>query len=216
MNIKKKTMLYMKYGITATVMVVAGMIYMFQTFSSDATGSDGYDTFDAKNTGSEQSQQSEASSSSLETVEQNPMIYVYICGQIAESGVRACKEGTRVYELIELSGGMTECADITQLNLADVVKDGQKIYIPAIGEGPESSGLAGTAQEAAGTGNEKININKATQAQLMTLPGIGESRASDIIAYRTEQGSFSSIEEIKKVSGIKDAAYAKIKDLICV
>ena len=92
-----------------------------------------------------------------------------------------------------------------------------KIYIPYIGEEYKSeyqvtSVYEGTKSQTGGL----ININTATKEQLVTLPGIGESRAEDIIRYRSEQGSFKSIEDIKNVSGIKDGAFGKIKDYICV
>ena len=91
------------------------------------------------------------------------------------------------------------------------MSDGQKLYIPKQGEVTEK---ADTAQDAQGAG--KVNINTADKTALMTLPGIGASKAEDIIQYRKENGSFQKIEDIKKISGIKDAAYIKIKELICV
>ena len=99
--------------------------------------------------------------------------------------------------------------------MAGYVSDGQMIYIP--GEQDISSGGVTPAGNSTEMSNVKlININTAGESELMTLPGIGESRANDIIRYRTENGGFGCIEDIKKVSGIKDAAYSKIKDLIQV
>ena len=134
------------------------------------------------------------------------------------TGVQTCAlpiyevpEHTRIYEVVELADGFTPEADDTVLNLAENVLDGQKLYIPKQGEVTEK---ADTAQDVQGVG--KVNINTADKTALMTLPGIGASKAEDIIQYRKENGSFQKIEDIKKISGIKDAAFNKIKELICV
>ena len=126
-------------------------------------------------------------------------------------GVYEVPEHTRIYEVVELADGFTPEADDTVLNLAENVLDGQKLYIPKQGEVTEK---ADTAQDVQGVG--KVNINTADKTALMTLPGIGASKAEDIIQYRKENGSFQKIEDIKKISGIKDAAFNKIKELICV
>lgn len=151
--------------------------------------------------------------------------YVYICGCVNNPDVYKCQEGARLYEVIELAGGFSEEADREYLNLVDVVEDGQRIYVPSKEEvlraqaegGIESisgSGASGVGNGSYGT--EKVNINTAGVEQLMTLPGIGESRAKDIISYRNINGRFKRIEDIMKVSGIKNASYEKIKDLIKV
>lgn len=142
---------------------------------------------------------------SIQNTEQGNL-YVYVCGCVNAPGVYEAAQGTRVYQVLEMAGGFTDVADTAYLNMAEVIVDGQKLYIPEVGE--ESS-----IQQ-----NESslVNINKADKAQLMTLPGIGESKAMDIINYRNSSGGFKSIEDIKNVSGIKDAAFNKIKDLITV
>ena len=143
--------------------------------------------------------------------EQKALCYVYICGAVVSPGVYEVPEHTRIYEVVELADGFTPEADDTVLNLAENVLDGQKLYIPKQGEITEK---ADTAQDVQGVG--KVNINTADKTALMTLPGIGASKAEDIIQYRKENGSFQKIEDIKKISGIKDAAFNKIKELICV
>ena len=143
--------------------------------------------------------------------EQKALCYVYICGAVVSPGVYEVPEHTRIYEVVELADGFTPEADDTVLNLAENVLDGQKLYIPKQGEVTEK---ADTAQDVQGVG--KVNINTADKTALMTLPGIGASKAEDIIQYRKENGSFQKIEDIKKISGIKDAAFNKIKELICV
>ena len=117
-------------------------------------------------------------------------IYVYICGHVNSPGVVKCQSGMRLYEAVELAGGADDSADMSLVNLAEPVME------------EETKGL--------------ININKATAEELMTLPGIGSSRAADIVSYRTDNGRFQTIEDIMKVSGIKEAAFNKIRNYICV
>ena len=122
-------------------------------------------------------------------------------------------------------GGLTDNADLTNINLAYILEDGEKIYIPKKGEEPpnESSAASSSDQSssysnysATSTKNNKININKATQTELETIPSVGPSTALKIIEYREQNGKFKSIEDIKNVSGIGDAKYEKMKDYITV
>ena len=148
---------------------------------------------------------------SYEEKEEN--ICVYVCGSVNNPGVYEAAKDARIYEIVDMAGGMTQGAVPESINMAGYVSDGQMIYIP--GEQDISSGGVTPAGNSTEMSNVKlININTAGVSELMTLPGIGESRANDIIRYRTENGGFGCIEDIKKVSGIKDAAYSKIKDLI--
>ena len=121
--------------------------------------------------------------------EQKALCYVYICGAVVSPGVYEVPEHTRIYEVVELADGFTPEADDTVLNLAENVLDGQKLYIQA----GRSNRKADTAQDVQGVG--KVNINTADKTALMTLPGIGASKAEDIIQYRKENGSFQKIEE---------------------
>lgn len=145
------------------------------------------------------------------TTNSSSKYYVYVCGEVLNPGVYELDSNQRVIDAIKLAGGTLEDANLEALNLATLVKDGEKIYIPSINDLEFETNPSGAASV-----SSKININTATKDQLMTLPGIGESRALAIIAYRDDKGKFISIEDIKNVSGIKDAAYNKIKDLICV
>ena len=142
----------------------------------------------------------------------NTGIYVHICGAVINPGVYQVPVGTRVYQALELAGGSSDDAYLSGINLADKLADGQKVYIPAEGENAE--GILST--DSGGVQSVMININTASEAELMTLPGIGQSRAKDIINYRVKNGLFESIDDIMKVSGIKEAAFEKIKDLIKV
>lgn len=148
--------------------------------------------------------------------------YVHICGEVVHPGVYEMAAGERIYQVVERAGGYTLAAAVDYLNLAEPVVDGMKLVVPDQDEltqavelyGPMGSGLAQGSPNGAETG--KINLNTATKEQLMTLRGIGEARAGDIIRYRETYGGFSCIEDIMKVSGVKDAAFQKIKDSITV
>ena len=142
----------------------------------------------------------------------NTGIYVHICGAVINPGVYQVPAGTRVYQALELAGGSSDDAYLSGINLADKLADGQKVYIPSEGENAE--GILST--DSGGVQSVMVNINTASEAELMTLPGIGQSRAKDIINYRVKNGLFESIDDIMKVSGIKEAAFEKIKDLIKV
>lgn len=123
-------------------------------------------------------------------------------------GVIYLDEGSRICDAIKKAGGITADADINSLNQAEKVTDGQKIYVPLIGET-----YAGYSENSK---SSLININTAGVNELLTLPGIGESKANAIIAYRNDNGGFKKIEDIMNISGIKEAAFNKIKENICV
>lgn len=136
-------------------------------------------------------------------------ICVYVCGNVVSPGVYEIASGMRVADAIDLAGGVLEVADETVLNLADYVTDGQRIYVPN-----KEEAASGNYEQDAGGG--LVNINTAGVNELTTLPGIGQSRAESIISYRENNGKFQSIEDIMNISGIKQAAFSKIKDYICV
>lgn len=136
-------------------------------------------------------------------------ICVYVCGAVMDPGVVEVPEGSRAEEALLAAGGFREDAGREAVNLADWVTDGQMLYFPTAQEAEEKAGETG------GDG-DLVNINTADIALLCTLPGIGESRAADIIAYREKNGRFESCEDIMKVPGIKTGAYEKICDKIKV
>ena len=137
-------------------------------------------------------------------------IYVHICGEVNNPGVYELAEGSRIFEAVEAAGGFTEEAAQASLNLAQVISDEEQIVILTQDEAAEKARQE--REQAAGI----VNLNTASKEQLMSLPGIGESRAEDIIRYRKESGGFQNIEEIMSVPGIKESAYLKIKDSITV
>ena len=155
------------------------------------------------------------------------IVIIHITGSVKNPGIVKLKEGSRIEDAIEAAGGLTENADITKVNLAYVVEDGTKIKIPSASEediGDEDiidskSGDNIIIEEntiSSNNSTQTININKATEKEFETLPGIGPSLASKIIEYRNQNGKFGSIEDIKNVNGIGDNKYEKIKDLITV
>ena len=149
-------------------------------------------------------------------------IVIHITGEVEEEGFIELEKGARISDAIEEAGGTTEEADLSNVNLAYSLSDGQKVKIPNINEKDEEIIVV---EEKAGDniiieGNkskeEKININKAAQTEIETLPGIGPSTALKIITYRNEHGKFKNIEDIKNVSGIGDSKFENIKEYICV
>lgn len=166
---------------------------------------------------------------------QQAMIYVDVCGAVANPGVFQLAAGSRVFQAIEAAGGYLPEAALTCVNRAGVLTDGQQIYIltqeemerqgldPAEMAGASDGQMNGSAGTGQNTGiaaqaqqDNRININTADETQLTTLTGIGATRAQAIIAYRQENGPFAAIEEIMNVQGIKEGTFAKIKDEIVV
>lgn len=177
-----------KFIVIAILILASGLIYSF--FLSENKGKSGL-ILETENL--------ESVSVSLEDE-----IYVYVCGQVEKPGVYLFKTGDRVCNAIEKAGGITSDGNIENINLADVLVDGQMIKIMSVDEitVSDDDGL--------------VNINTATKEVLMSLPGIGETKAQGIITFRESSGSFSSIEDIMNVEGIKESLFSKIKEFIKV
>ena len=154
--------------------------------------------------------------------------YVHICGEVVNPGVYEMEPGSRIFQVVEAAGGFTAQAASDYLNMAQETADGMKITVPSGEEieslealEPGSLGIEIPGGREPGIldqpgASQKINLNTATKEELMTLKGIGEAKAADIIRYREEQGPFRTIEEVMNISGIKEAAFGKIKDDITV
>ncbi len=134
-------------------------------------------------------------------------ISVYVCGHVKAPGVYELEESARICDALALAGGVAEDGRPEALNQAEHMTDGQTLYVPGIDEAGET---AGVEPEDDGL----VDINRAGKEQLMTLPGIGESKAETIIQYREEHGAFSSIEGLMEIPGIKEGVFNKIKDKI--
>ena len=147
-------------------------------------------------------------------------IKVHITGEVENEGIIEIDKDSRIADVIEEAGGLTDDADTSKINLAYQVKDGQKIYIPNTEEELEEEYITENAGDGVLPEEEKVggkvNINTAKQTELETLTGIGPSTALKIINYRNQNGDFENIEDIKNVPGIGEAKFENIKNDICV
>ena len=168
--------------------------------------------------------------------ERSGKIFVYVCGNVRHPGVYEMADGARIFEAVEAAGGLLETADASAVNLAACAMDQMQIYIPSLeetagkeaseyirtGEADEVGSNAGVqggdtdSQGSAGAAGARININSAAETELTMLPGIGPSKAKDIIEYRETHGAFSSVEELMNIPGIKSGVFDKIKDKVTV
>ncbi len=135
-------------------------------------------------------------------------IFIHVCGAVRQPGVYEVPEGSRVTDAIGAAGGFSADADTQSMNLASTLSDGMQVRVPTLTETAQSN--AQGAIDAQG----RVNINAASADELMTLPGIGKSKATAIVAYREKHGRFEKPEDIMKVSGIKQAAFDQIEDYI--
>ena len=167
-------------------------------------------------------------------IEKSSKIIVHVTGAVKNAGIVKIDEGSRIVDAIEAAGGFADDADVSQINLAYQIEDGQKIYIPSIND-EKSDGSEKILQKEYVTDepgddviieneeaniksreSEKININTAEQDELEEIPGVGESTALKIIEYRKTNGKFKTIEDIKNVNGIGDSKFENMKEKICV
>ena len=161
------------------------------------------------------------------TEEETKKIVVHISGQVINPGVITLNENARIVDAINEAGGLTNSADLNKINLAYVLEDAQKIYIPSVDDKEEKeyilngSGDTEIVTSSGSAENKKeeklmVNINTANAIELSQLPGIGNSTALKIINYRNENGKFNTIDDIKNVSGIGENKFNNIKDNIFV
>lgn len=165
------------------------------------------------------------------------LLYVYVCGAVECPGVYAFEEGARVFDAIEAAGGLSADADGACVNQALKLSDQDQLYIRTLEEKEQNTqkgeaSCTGTSPEGSTSGNgygllpaegsagtenaadARININTASQKDLTSLPGIGDTKAAAILADRTENGFYEAPEDLKRVSGIGDATFEKLKDRI--
>lgn len=148
-------------------------------------------------------------------------IFVHICGAVLNADVYCVKEGSRVIDVIKLAGGLRKDAAGEYINQAQIISDGQRIYIPSKEEVMDLTPIAIIEENNDGTSaknaeNSLININQANLNELMKLPGVGQAKANSIIEYRDSNGYFQKTEDIMKIPGIKEGLYQKIAYLITV
>lgn len=162
-------------------------------------------------------------------IDTDGIVYVDIDGAVKHPMLAELPTGSRVEDAIEAAGGLKKDADLTQVNRAALLTDGEKIYIPAEGEttsaGTASGGAASDGSGSAGTGSGaqlagisggKININTADVVLLQQLTGVGPVTAQKIVDYREQNGSFTAIEDLKKVSGIGEKTFEKMRDDVTI
>ncbi len=149
-----------------------------------------------------------------EPVQEIRKIMVHIVGQVKNPGVIEMVEGSRLIDAIEELGGATEEADLELVNLAQKLRDEEKIYIPKQGEIPKEEIINTIGTNPASGNSDIININTSSKEQLKTLSGIGDVIAGNIIEYRETNGGFKNKEEIKNVKRIGEKIYNDIKDKI--
>ena len=155
-------------------------------------------------------------------------LVVDVAGEVRQPGVRRVPPGARIADAIEAAGGLTDRADRARINLAAPVSDGERIFVPAVGQQvpPVAVGVAGGGGAATGTGigtgpgttvlAGPVNINTASLAELDTLPGVGPTTAQAIIDHREQQGPFQTVDELLDVRGIGDAKLDELRERVVV
>lgn len=172
-----------------------------------------------------QSENRKASDKETQPEKPGGMIMVDVKGAVQKPGVYQSTENERINDVINRAGGLTDKADASQVNFAQHIQDEMVIYVPLKGEQmpsfSQTTEFKGASADTSGKpGNEsgkgKININKAGQNEIENLPGIGPAKAAAILEYRKQNGSFQTPDDLKKISGIGDKTFEKLKDLITV
>ncbi len=153
-------------------------------------------------------------------------VWVHVDGAVNKPGVyKVSVSSPRINDAVALAGGLANDANTANVNLAATLSDGQKVYVPHVGEEApredqsleqgNAPSIASDTQSAGG-GDALVNINTASESELQTLPGVGEATASAIVEERQSGGPFSSVEDLMRVTGIGEKKFAKVKDKICV
>ena len=159
--------------------------------------------------------------SNTEVREEVDKIKVYVTGEVKFPGVIELESGARIEDAINLAGGTTDKSDLSLINLAYSLEDGEKLYIPNLDENFKEQYITkenaeGIVESTNSDNKSKININTGDISELSNLPGVGSSLAQKIITYRQTNGKFKTIEDLKNVSGIGDKKYESLKEYICV
>lgn len=146
---------------------------------------------------------------------QTAKVYIHVCGAVKKPGVYTFATEPHVIDVVEKAGGFTGRADPASVNLAESVADGTQLVI-AEKDKKKRADEEQSSQKDASVFSDKVDLNTASQEELMTLSGIGESKAAQIVSYREANGRFQKIEDIMNISGIKEGVFNKIKDYITV
>ncbi|WP_086347734.1 helix-hairpin-helix domain-containing protein [Candidatus Enterococcus clewellii] len=141
-------------------------------------------------------------------------MYVDVKGAIMKPGIYPVEAEMRVWDVLELAGGVTELADENKINFSQKVEDQMVIYVPEIGEETDAVPVEQFSEKGVDSG--KINLNTATEQELMTLSGIGQKKAQEIISYREVHGKFTAVEDLALISGFGEKTVEKLREFICV
>ena len=215
---------YFRIGIIILFFIVSGSLYFLQEKKErekEELPSSVFSQIEQLSKEEEYLQEEHTEKEELVSEEIETYIFVHICGAVQKEGVYQLKENDRLYMAIELAGGFTKEAAKEYHNLARIVKDGERIYILTKEELSELSikeQIEGELEnnESMKETNQVVNLNTASLEQLMTLSGIGETKAKSIIEYRTKVGKFQSIDELMNISGIGEAMFEKVKNRITI
>lgn len=152
----------------------------------------------------------------LPTSTPSPLV-IYLTGEVKTPGVLRVSPGSRVQDVVDASGGLLPDADLKQVNLAALVADGQKIDIPKIGQSiPQAGKSAAKITSTGENSTSKISLNKASQKELESLPGIGEEKARDILAVREKNGGFQSVDDLLSIDGISEKLMEQIRPYLYI
>lgn len=158
----------------------------------------------------------DGSSLEADASENVPEIYVQVSGAVNAPGVYALPEGSRIFQAVELAGGVTDEADLKSLNQAKPLTDGELIWVMTAAEAAKQETPPEEAGDSSAKEDGKVNLNTATKEELMELPGIGAAKAESILAWREANGSFTQIEDLMKIEGIKEGVFSKIENYVKV
>lgn len=192
---------------TLLVIIILGVIVFINQQMKDEQHLEGTELKSIKEEKSEEE--------SVDRNENHTKIFVDIKGQIQSPGIYSGKEGERVQDLISRAGGFLENADQNQVNLAQKIHDEMVIYIPKKGE-KQNENLATIEKDSVSSNMKKININTSNSEELQQIPGVGPAKANAIIEYRSKDGLFKKIEDIKNISGIGEKTFEKLKNYITI
>ncbi len=214
-------------GITLFFLVIAGILFLWQQgklASTDRTDAGASSVFLTSDRFSAAASDSEGGGSAQDSApaEEQQECAVYVSGAVKHPGLYRYRGKARIGDAIEGVGGFRKNAAKNCVNLAALLTDGEQIDILTKKQAASAETAAAQKETSGGTTEKEgsvsglININSADAQELMTLPGIGEAKAAQIIEYRTEHGSFGKPEDIMNISGIKEGVYSQMKDLITV
>lgn len=204
---------YVKYAVAAIVVVTALVFFAGNGENSDIISTNDFDNTEFEK---ELDAAQETAENNINNVVADE-IFIDIEGQVKNPGVYKLKSDARMYEAIELAGGLLANADTGAINQAEILYDGEKITIYEIGEiENDNYQMPETVKTLGLTTNGLININEADSQSLQEIPGVGPATAEKIIEYRNLNGKFKSIEELTNVKGIGEKTLEKIKDMITV